>query len=163
MNYHRYIDLDVVNGVGNRCTLYVSGCEHRCPGCYNASTWSPSSGHAFTDELKDQIINDLQDRRVKRHGLTLTGGDPLHPLNCEGVLDLAQSVKLSCPDKTIWLWTGYIYEQLTSAQLAVLEYVDVLIDGPFIQSLADPSLRFRGSSNQRLIGRSERGTREIDG
>ncbi|WP_309398135.1 anaerobic ribonucleoside-triphosphate reductase-activating protein [Cerasicoccus maritimus] len=151
MNYHRYIDLDVINGPGNRCTLFVSGCEHKCPGCYNASTWPADSGHPFTDAEADRIIDDLQDTRIIRRGLSLSGGDPLFPGNCEEVLKLVRRVKTECPGKDIWLWTGYRLENLSPAQKAVLEYVDVLVDGPFVQAKRDPSLLFRGSSNQRIL------------
>ncbi len=154
MNFHRYIDLDVVNGPGNRCTLFVAGCEHHCPGCYNASTWSPNSGHPFTHALVERIVADLNDTRILRRGLSLSGGDPLFPGNCAAVLDLVRTVKEYCPGKDIWLWTGYLLENLTPEQHAVVAHIDVLIDGPFIQTLADPSLRFRGSSNQRILNRS---------
>jgi anaerobic ribonucleoside-triphosphate reductase activating protein len=151
MNYHRYIDLDVINGPGTRCTLFVSGCEHKCPGCYNASTWSPDSGHRFTGELLEQIVADLNDSRIRRQGLSLSGGDPLYPGNCEAILHLARTVKARCPGKDIWLWTGYLYENLVPKQKVILDYIDVLIDGPFVQALANPSLPFRGSSNQRIL------------
>jgi anaerobic ribonucleoside-triphosphate reductase activating protein len=151
MNYHRYIDLDVSNGPGNRCTLFLSGCEHRCPGCYNASTWSPQSGHPFTEALSERIIDDLSDTRIQRHGISLTGGDPLFPENNAEVLRLVRRIKEQCPTKTIWMWTGYLFEDLTAAQRAIIDYVDVLIDGPFVRALADPALRFRGSSNQRIL------------
>jgi len=159
MHYHRYIDLDVVNGPGTRCTLFVSGCEHKCPGCYNASTWSPTSGHPYTEALTEQIIRDLQDSRIPRRGLSLTGGDPLFHNNCDTVLRIAQQVKKACPSKDIWMWTGYLLENLSEQQRAVLAFVDVLIDGPFVQALADPSLKFRGSSNQRILYREQVGHR----
>lgn len=157
MHYHRYIDLDVINGPGTRCTLFVSGCEHKCPGCYNASTWSPTSGHPYTEALTEQIIRDLKDTRIPRRGLSLTGGDPLFHDNCAPVLELLRTVKAECPGKDIWMWTGYQLENLTPAQRAVLVYVDVLIDGPFVQALSDPSLQFRGSSNQRILYRERFG------
>lgn len=155
MNYHRYIDIDVVNGPGTRCTLFVSGCEHRCPGCYNASTWCADSGHPFTNTLADQIIADLNDTVVPRRGLTLSGGDPLFHPNCSQVLQLVQRVKQECPGKDIWMWTGYTIESLTDTQRAILDYVDVLIDGPFVQDLADAKLQLRGSSNQRILTNNE--------
>lgn len=155
MKYHRYIDVDVINGPGTRCTLFVSGCEHHCPGCYNASTWRADSGHLFTDTLADHIIADLKDTSIPRRGLSLSGGDPLFHPNCSEVLNLVQRVKRECPAKDIWLWTGYTFENLTNAQRAVLDYVDVLIDGRFIQAKADPSLKFRGSANQRILRHSE--------
>ena len=151
MNYHRYIGVDVVNGPGTRCTLFVAGCEHRCPGCYNASTWPIDSGFPYTEAVTEQIIADLQDVRIPRRGLSLSGGDPLFHPNCREILKLVRMVKEHCPGKDIWLWTGYLYEKLLPDQRAVLEYVDVLIDGPFIREQADPALLFRGSANQRII------------
>ncbi|MCL1121610.1 anaerobic ribonucleoside-triphosphate reductase-activating protein [Shewanella seohaensis] len=148
MNYHQYYPVDVVNGPGTRVTLFVSGCEHQCRGCYNQSTWDVRSGHLFDKTMEDMLIADLQDERIVRRGLSLSGGDPLLPANLEGILALVKRVKTECPGKDIWLWTGYTWDALTDMQRAVLEYVDVLVDGKFEQSLADPSLPYRGSSNQ---------------
>ncbi|MFB2727708.1 anaerobic ribonucleoside-triphosphate reductase-activating protein [Shewanella mangrovisoli] len=148
MNYHQYYPVDVVNGPGTRVTLFVSGCEHQCRGCYNQSTWNVRSGHLFDKAMEDTLIADLQDERIVRSGLSLSGGDPLLPANLEGVLALVKRVKTECLGKDIWLWTGYTWDALTDKQRAVLEYVDVLVDGKFEQSLADPSLPYRGSSNQ---------------
>lgn len=148
MNYHQYYPVDVVNGPGTRCTLFVSGCEHQCRGCYNQSTWRLDSGHLFTPQLEDQIIADLNDSRIYRRGLSLSGGDPLHPRNLAAVLRLVQRVRTECPGKDIWLWSGYELDQLSAAQREVTENIDVLIDGKFEKSLADPSLEWRGSSNQ---------------
>ncbi len=148
MNYHQYFPIDVVNGPGTRATLFVAGCEHQCRGCYNQSTWSPDSGHLFDESMVEQIISDLNDTRIKRRGLSLSGGDPLYPQNVEAILALVKRVKAECPGKDIWLWTGYTKDELTDKQQQVLEYIDVLVDGKFEQSLADPSLQFRGSSNQ---------------
>jgi anaerobic ribonucleoside-triphosphate reductase activating protein len=145
MNYHKYIDVDVINGPGTRCTLFVSGCAHKCPECYNQSTWGIRSGHPFTEAIADQIIHDLNDTRIPRRGLSLSGGDPLHPENCEAIHALCQRVTAECPGKDIWLWTGYLAESLTDAQRAVVELIDVLIDGPYITDLAAPSISFRGS------------------
>ena len=148
MNYHQYHPIDVVNGPGTRCTLFVSGCVHQCRGCYNQGTWSLHSGHAFTDELADQIIKDLNDSRIKRRGLSLSGGDPLHPANVASILQLVKRVKTECPNKDIWLWTGYRIFELTEGQKQILNYIDVLVDGKFEQDLADPQLKWRGSANQ---------------
>ncbi|AGH81790.1 anaerobic ribonucleotide reductase-activating protein [Psychromonas sp. CNPT3] len=148
MNYGQYYPVDVINGVGTRCTLFVSGCVHACRGCYNKSTWSLCSGHLFDMAMEDQIIKDLNDTRIKKQGLTLSGGDPLHPLNIDAVLQLVQRVKAQCIDKDIWVWTGYKRDELDARQRQVLTYIDVLIDGKFIQELADPNLAWRGSSNQ---------------
>lgn len=148
MNYHRYYPVDVVNGEGTRCALFVAGCIHQCPGCYNKSTWGINSGKPFTQSLEDQIIKDLQDTEIKRQGLSLSGGDPLHPQNVSAILKLVKRVKNECDNKDIWLWTGYKLDELTDAQQAVVPYIDVLIDGKFVQELADPKLLWRGSSNQ---------------
>lgn len=148
MNYHRYYPVDVVNGEGTRCVLFVAGCEHQCPGCYNKSTWGVNSGSPFTQSLEDQIIKDLQDTEVKRQGLSLSGGDPLHPKNVPAILKLVKRVKSECDNKDIWLWTGYKLDELSADQQEVVSYIDVLIDGKFVQELADPRLLWRGSSNQ---------------
>lgn len=148
MNISQYYAVDVINGPGTRCTLFVSGCVHQCKGCYNQSTWSLSSGVAFTQENEDAIIRDLQDSRIFRRGLSLSGGDPLHPQNLSAVLKLVKRVKFECPDKDIWMWTGYILADLTESQKEVVNYIDVLVDGKFEKELADPSLQWRGSSNQ---------------
>ncbi|EMT6574997.1 TPA: anaerobic ribonucleoside-triphosphate reductase-activating protein [Providencia rettgeri] len=148
MNYHQYYPVDVVNGPGTRCTLFVAGCVHQCRGCYNQSTWRVDSGVPFTQEMEDQIIQDLQDSRIRRQGLSLSGGDPLHPANLPAVLKLVKRVKAVCPDKDIWLWTGYILSDLTLEQQKVVSLVNTVIDGKFEQDLHDPRLIWRGSSNQ---------------
>lgn len=150
MHYSAYHSVDVINGEGTRCTLFVSGCEHGCKGCYNQSTWRVDAGHIFSQALEDQIIDDLTDTRIYRRGLSLSGGDPLHPANLEVVLKLVTRVKLECPDKDIWLWTGYQLAELTPQQQAVVNFVDVLIDGKYEQDKADPALLWRGSSNQQI-------------
>jgi anaerobic ribonucleoside-triphosphate reductase activating protein len=148
MHYNNYYPVDVVNGPGTRCTLFVSGCEHQCRGCYNKSTWRLDSGHAFTQEMEDNIINDLNDTRIKRRGLSLSGGDPLHPANLTAVLKLVMRVKTECVGKDIWLWSGYVLAELTKQQRQIVDLIDVLIDGKFEQEKRDPSLVWKGSENQ---------------
>ena len=148
MNYSKYYPIDVLNGEGTRCTLFVSGCEHNCKGCYNQSTWSPDAGDLFTSQLADQIIVDLNDQRIKKQGLSLSGGDPLHPANVAEILKLVQRVRSECKGKDIWMWSGYVIAELNVEQQQVVDLVDVFIDGKFEQALADPSLKWRGSSNQ---------------
>ena len=148
MNYSKYYPVDVLNGDGTRCTLFVSGCAHQCKGCYNQSTWSPDAGELFTEQLAEQIIEDLNDQRINKQGLTLSGGDPLHPQNVDQVLKLIKRVKSECAGKDIWLWTGYKLAELNQQQQEIVDLIDVLIDGKFIQELADPNLQWRGSSNQ---------------
>ncbi|MGF1684524.1 anaerobic ribonucleoside-triphosphate reductase-activating protein [Photobacterium minamisatsumaniensis] len=148
MNYHNYYSVDVVNGPGTRCTLFVSGCEHQCRGCYNQSTWRTDAGHAYTQAVEDAIIADLNDSRIKRRGLSLSGGDPLHPANISSVLHLVKRVRQECQGKDIWLWSGYRLEELSPEQRAIIDLVDVLVDGKFEKELHDPSLVWKGSSNQ---------------
>ena len=166
MNYLQYYPVDIVNGEGTRCTLFVSGCTHGCKGCYNQKSWSFSAGVPFGIEMEEQILKDLKDTRIKRQGLTLSGGDPLHPRNVEALLPLVQRVKRECPDKDIWVWTGYKLEELDEYQRQMLPYIDVLIDGKFIQEQADPSLVWRGSANQvihRLTSKKQTASNISDG
>lgn len=148
MNIHQYYPVDIVNGPGTRCTLFVSGCEHECPGCYNKSTWRLNSGVPFTIGQEEQLIADLNDTRIPRQGLSLSGGDPLHPANLADVGRLLRRVRRECAEKDIWMWTGYRLEALSAQQQRVVAEVDVLIDGKYIQALRDPALLWRGSSNQ---------------
>ncbi|PHM74954.1 anaerobic ribonucleoside-triphosphate reductase-activating protein [Xenorhabdus kozodoii] len=148
MNYHQYYPVDVVNGPGTRCTLFVSGCLHQCRGCYNQSTWRVDSGQPFTQAVEDQIITDLKDRRIQRQGLSLSGGDPLHPHNVPSILQLVKRVRGVCPDKDIWLWTGYVLNELSDIQQEVIRYIHVLVDGKFELAQYDPTLTWRGSHNQ---------------
>ncbi|EEP9806325.1 anaerobic ribonucleoside-triphosphate reductase-activating protein [Salmonella enterica] len=148
MNFHQYYPVDIVNGPGTRCTLFVSGCVHECPGCYNKSTWRLNSGQPFTKEMEDRIIHDLSDTRIKRQGISLSGGDPLHPQNVPDILTLVQRIRAECPGKDIWVWTGYKLDELNAAQMQVVNIINVLVDGKFVQDLKDPALIWRGSSNQ---------------
>ncbi len=151
MNYLQYYPVDVVNGEGTRCTLFVSGCEHLCKGCHNSTSWDASKGHPFDQAMEDQIIRDLSDRRIHRDGLSLSGGDPLFPENLSSILKLVRRVRYELPDKNIWLWTGYTLETLSKPQKEVVGYIDVLIDGKFELEKRDLSLPWQGSSNQRVI------------
>ncbi|MEL4887771.1 anaerobic ribonucleoside-triphosphate reductase-activating protein [Pectobacterium betavasculorum] len=148
MNYHQYYPIDVVNGPGTRCTLFVAGCVHECVGCYNKSTWRLNSGQPFTQEQEDRIIADLQDTLIPRQGISLSGGDPLHPQNVPDILRLVQRIRAECPGKDIWVWTGYVLAEITPEQQRVVDLINVLVDGKFVQDLKDPALIWRGSSNQ---------------
>ena len=148
MNYHNYYPVDIVNGPGTRVTLFVSGCVHQCRGCYNQSTWRLDAGHPFTQEMEDKIINDLNDTRIKRRGLSLSGGDPLHPQNVAAVLKLVKRVRQECVGKDIWLWSGYLLSELTAEQQQIADLIDVMIDGKYEQTQRNPSLVWKGSENQ---------------
>lgn len=153
MNYMNYEPVDVVNGEGTRNVLFVSGCEHQCPGCFAQKSWNPNNGHPFTEELADRIIEDLKSELIPLQGFTLGGGDPLYPSNVQPCIDLVKRIRKECPDKDIWLWTGYTIEEMTPEQSELCALCDVFIDGRFVQELHDPALYWRGSSNQRLFRR----------
>lgn len=150
MNYHQYYSVDVVNGPGTRCTLFVAGCEHQCRGCYNQSTWSLSAGNPFTVAMADKIIADLQDPRIQRRGFSLSGGDPLHPANVGEITRLLQRIRAEAPDKDIWCWTGYELAALSAEQQQAVALMDVLVDGRFELAERDPTLLWRGSRNQQI-------------
>ena len=150
MNYGGYNSLDVLNGEGTRCSLFVSGCDHNCKGCFSKHTQNPNYGELYTQELEDQILVDLKDTRIKRQGITLSGGDPLYPANIGALTKLCKRIKAET-EADIWLWTGYVAAELPAASEELMSMVDVLIDGKFVQDLYDPELKWRGSSNQNVI------------
>ena len=154
MNYAAIKNCDIANGPGVRVSLFVSGCTHRCPGCFNAVAWDFDYGAPFTQETIDDILNLLKPDYVQ--GLTLLGGEPFEPQNQDAVVELLRQVKKLYPKKSIWAFSGYLFEKdILSGRLGdtaeYLSYLDVLVDGPFIEEKKNLSLRFRGSENQRLI------------
>ena len=157
MHYAEIKYCDIANGVGVRTTLFVSGCTHHCPGCFQPQTWDFSFGSVFTDEVADTIIESLRPAYVT--GLTLLGGEPMEPSNQRVLVGLLERVRAELPGKTIWCFTGDLYEDLcdpasprhTEVTDRLLACIDVLVDGPFVLDKKDITLRFRGSSNQRLI------------
>ena len=151
MNYLSYNKCDVVNGTGVRCVLWCSGCTHKCQGCFSKESWKFCNGLPFNQEMQDKIINDLKPDYIS--GLTLSGGDCLHPRNAKDLLPFLQRVKLELPEKDIWCWTGHTFQELKNnlLQAQCLDYIDILVDGKFVKELYEPDLLFRGSSNQRII------------
>ena len=154
MNYADIRPIDVANGPGIRVSLFVSGCTHACPGCFNPEAWDFGYGLPFTRQEEDAVLTHLARPYVK--GLSLLGGEPLHPANQASVLALVRRVREAYPDKDIWCYTGYLYEDLAAGKVGdhgreLLEGLDVLVDGPFVEAQKDLSLRFRGSANQRII------------
>lgn len=147
MNYIGLNKYDTANGEGIRVSLFVSGCSLYCKGCFNKESWNFKAGKEFTKFVKAEIINELKKPYI--NGFSLLGGDPLDPKLHKDVLDLVKSIKTEIPNKDIWLWTGRLYEDEKDNE--ILKYIDVLIDGPFIQELAEKNLQYRGSSNQRII------------
>ncbi len=146
-----YKPFTALDGEGVRCALYVSGCLFECPGCFNEAAWSFRLGKPYDDALEDRILADLAEPYVQ--GLSLLGGEPM--LNTPVLLRLVERVRRELPGKDVWCWTGFTFEQLAATghpqQRALLEQVDVLVDGTFRQDLKDLTLRFRGSTNQRVL------------
>ena len=148
MNYHNITKCDMLNGEGVRVVLWVSGCVHACPNCHNQQTWNPNSGIPFDDEAIKEIYAELENPYVD--GITFSGGDPLHPLNYNTILWLCTQIKLKYPNKNIWLYTGYSLDTVKLIYSDILEYVDVLVDGTFIERLKSPDKHWIGSSNQTI-------------
>lgn len=163
MNYHEIEKCSISNGTGFRTVLYVSGCSLHCKGCFNSETWDKNSGKLFDDDAKQELFESLNHPYVK--GLTLTGGHPLEIYNLPDIVDLMKEVKTRFPDKDIWVYTGRTMDSLqmptrnieqTYLQ-RVLEYADVIVDGPFIESKKNITLKFRGSSNQNIWVKNDDG------
>lgn len=157
MNYATIKNCDIANGPGVRVSLFVSGCTHRCPGCFNEVAWDFEYGEPFTEETIDMIIRMMEPAHIK--GLTLLGGEPFEPQNQPELVKLLRRVKEVYPEKSIWAFSGYLFDKdILAWRLGPREiteeylgYLDVLVDGPFILAKKNLSLRFRGSENQRLI------------
>ena len=147
MRYHDITKADMLNGDGLRVVLWLSGCSHCCKGCQNPLTWDPEGGLLFDDAAKEEIFEQLELSYIS--GITFSGGDPLHPANLAGVRELVDEIREKYPDKTIWMYTGELWENVREDP--VMKYVDVLVDGEFQVDLADVKLLWKGSANQRVI------------
>ena len=146
MRYHNILHDNMANGDGLRVVLFVSGCNHYCKNCQNPVTWDPNDGLEFDTDAMCEIYEQLSQDYIS--GLTLSGGDPLYPGNREEITLLCQYLKTKFPNKSIWCYTGYLFEQIKD--LPVMEYIDVLVAGPFVQELADVNCHWRGSTNQKI-------------
>ena len=154
MNYAEIKNCDIANGPGVRVSLFVSGCTHHCKGCFNEIAWDFGYGNPFTQETINSILQMLRPAYIR--GLTLLGGEPFEPENQEAVVDLLRQIKKEIPEKSIWAFSGYLFDRdILSGRLGdcreYLSYLDVLVDGPFVEAKKNLSLRFRGSENQRII------------
>ena len=156
MNYATIKNCDIANGPGVRISLFVSGCTHHCKGCFNEGAWDFDYGEPFTQQTIRTILDMMKPGYIK--GLTLLGGEPFEPENQGPIVELLRQVKKAYPQKSIWAFSGYLYEKITSHTLGdwavtqeFLSYLDVLVDGPFVEEKKNLALRFRGSENQRLI------------
>ena len=157
MYFSEIKECDIANGPGVRVTLFVSGCTHHCKGCFNEMTWDFQYGRQFGEEDIEKILKLLEPSYIA--GLTLLGGEPMEYVNQQGLLPLLRSVKEKYPEKSVWCYTGYLYDKDILQDFCkkwqeteeMLSYLDVMVDGEFVEELKDISLRFRGSSNQRII------------
>lgn len=147
MNYHNITHDDMLNGDGLRVVLWVAGCNHCCPNCQNSQTWELSSGIPFDEDAYRELCEELSHSYTK--GITFSGGDPLHPANRETVADLIEKIKERFPEKDVWIYTGYRWDEIKA--LPLLERVDVVVDGTFEERLKDVSAPWVGSINQRVI------------
>ena len=157
MNYADIKRIDVANGEGVRVSVFVSGCNHHCKGCFNECAWDFNYGEKFTEKQEEEVLKDLDHDYIS--GLTLLGGEPLEPANQEGLLPLVKKAKEKFPDKKIWCYTGFDFEKDVVGKMAkqsdttkeLLKYIDVVVDGKFEEDKKDLKLKFRGSSNQRIL------------
>lgn len=153
MNYHNIVHEDMLNGDGLRVTLFVSGCPHHCPECHNPQTWDYDSGIPFDTKAKVEIVRELRKEHIS--GITISGGDPLAPENRRTIFEFLTYIRSQFPDKSIWLYTGYNFEDLVFRgnfyHVSIFKLCDVVVDGNFINHLKDPKLKWRGSKNQRVI------------
>ena len=157
MNYGTIKQYDVADGPGVRVSLFVSGCTHHCKGCFNSETWDFNFGKPFDSDVINEILEALQPSYIR--GFTLLGGEPFEYKNQLGVLPLLKEIRTRYPDKDIWCYTGYDFEKDLLGEMAkqwpetyeMLSLIDILVDGEFVEAKKDLALRFRGSSNQRII------------
>ena len=147
MNYCKINNVDIANGAGVRVSLFVSGCRNHCKGCFNKETWDFNYGQEFTSDTLNVLFKLMEPHYIK--GLSILGGDPFEPENIETVMAICRELKTRYPSKDIWVYTGYSYEKFKDHP--IMQFIDVLVDGPFIEELKNASLAFRGSSNQRII------------
>ncbi|MGN0298614.1 MAG: anaerobic ribonucleoside-triphosphate reductase activating protein [Lachnospiraceae bacterium] len=147
MRYHNITKDDMLNGDGLRVVLWVAGCNHHCPECQNPVTWDIEGGLPFDENALAEIEEQLSQDYIS--GITLSGGDPLHPANRKDIGELVEKLHRKFPQKTIWLYTGYLWEEIKD--LSFLPLIDIVVDGPFIKALKDNQLEWKGSSNQKVI------------
>ena len=148
MKYNKIRKMDVSNGPGIRVSIFMQGCTFKCKGCFNPETHDFNGGKEFTDETINRVLELCSKEHIV--GLSILGGEPLHPKNIEGTTKLAKAFKEKYPDKTIWIWSGFLFDRDLKDK-EVLNYIDVLVDGQYNCELYSPILRWKGSSNQRVI------------
>ena len=147
MRYAKIRKMDISNGPGVRVSIFMQGCSFHCKNCFNPETWDFNGGLAFDDSVIDQVLNLCKEDYIA--GLSILGGEPMHPNNIEATTQLVKTFKKKYPKKNIWIWSGFLFDQLKDKE--VLKNIDVLVDGQFVDEKKDPTLKWRGSSNQRVI------------
>lgn len=148
MRYNKIRKMDISNGPGVRVSIFFQGCAFHCKNCFNPETWDFKAGKDFNDEVINKILDLCDDESIA--GLSMLGGEPWHPLNIEGTTKLAKAFKERFPNKNIWSWSGFNFEEYLSKQDGI-KFVDVIVDGQFVDELKNPNLKWKGSSNQRVI------------
>ena len=151
MKYNKIRKMDIADGPGVRVSVFLQGCSFHCKNCFNPETWDFDNGLEFDDKVIDEIIELCGKKHIQ--GLSILGGEPMHPKNIKGTIKLAKKFKEVYPDKDLWSWSGFLYEDLKDKE--VMKYVDVLVDGRYVDEMHNPNLKWRGSSNQRVIDINE--------
>lgn len=153
MKYSTIIYTDMINGEGIRVSIFVSGCTHHCEGCFNQETWDPNNGQEFNQTVEEEIINYFTKYQNSLKGISILGGDPTYPENIEPLKAFITKFKNLFPHKDIWIWSGFKFEMIkkSPSMLSLISMCDILIDGRFIKAKKDLNLKWRGSTNQRVI------------
>ena len=149
MRYNKIRKMDISDGPGVRVSIFMQGCTFKCKNCFNPETHDFKGGTEFTDETIDKVLSLAKPDHIK--GLSVLGGEPMHPVNIDGTMKLVKAFKEKYPDKSVWVWSGFLYDDIMERNKEIFNYIDVLVDGQYDDSLHDPTLKWKGSSNQRVI------------
>lgn len=149
MRYNKIRKMDISNGPGVRVSIFMQGCTFKCKNCFNPETHDFKGGTEFTDETIDKVLSLAKPDHIK--GLSVLGGEPMHPVNIDGTMRLVKAFKEKYPNKSVWVWSGFLYDDIMERNKEIFNYIDVLVDGQYDDSLHDPTLKWKGSSNQRVI------------
>ncbi len=149
MRYNKIRKMDISDGPGVRVSIFMQGCTFKCKNCFNPETHDFKGGTEFTDETIDKVLSLAKPDHIK--GLSVLGGEPMHPVNIDGTMKLVKTFKEKYPNKSVWVWSGFLYDDIMERNKEIFNYIDVLVDGQYDDSLHDPTLKWRGSSNQRVI------------
>ena len=149
MRYNKIRKMDISDGPGVRVSIFMQGCTFKCKNCFNPETHDFKGGTEFTDETIDKVLSLAEPDHIK--GLSVLGGEPMHPVNIDGTMKLVKAFKEKYPNKSVWVWSGFLYDDIMERNEEIFNYIDVLVDGQYDDSLHDPTLKWRGSSNQRVI------------